>query len=351
MKPLRKLLTAIFTVVSIIPFSFASPIQASDSAVLSYDCASQSQISTAQCEALKSFYQSTNGDGWKLSNPAKRWFAAGSKPCATAPNDSWEGVFCAPQFNDKLAIEKIDLNSHNLAGTIPDDFFSAGWPYLKILHLYSNSLSGKIPGDLPKSLQEVALNFNHFSGGIPASLGTLTNVTYIDLSSNRLSGNIPGSLATSDWNLHTFLIYDNMLSVDKKDTVLTSWLASVANVAGDWSNSQTIPPANIDISQTSDTSVHITWKSVNYVLRAGYYEVGYRKFLEKDLVYLPVSGDKSSTEFDINNLEPGITYLFTVRTVTLDPAGELNFVSLPTPFMFRRCDDVKSFFIPITVKN
>jgi Leucine-rich repeat (LRR) protein len=70
---------------------------------------------------------------------------------------------------------------------------------LSILILAGCSFTGSIPQELGnlKQLTFLALNSNKFTGKIPASLGLLTNLNWFDLADNQLTGSIPISTATT----------------------------------------------------------------------------------------------------------------------------------------------------------
>ncbi|KAG4978415.1 hypothetical protein JHK84_038104 [Glycine max] len=63
-----------------------------------------------------------------------------------------------------------------------------------LIVLNNNHIGGNIPSSLPVTLQHFFLSDNQFTGSIPASLSTLTELTDIDLSNNNLSGELPPSM-------------------------------------------------------------------------------------------------------------------------------------------------------------
>ncbi|CAH2050343.1 unnamed protein product [Thlaspi arvense] len=125
------------------------------------------------------------------------------------------------------SLEYLSFYSNNLTGSIPTTF--GGLTSLTLLHLYGNQLSGPIPQELGKlkSLTDLELSQNNLIGQIPTSfgpipkslkncstlvrarfdgnkltgsisegcvpveLGSLTQISYLDLSKNSLSGSIP----------------------------------------------------------------------------------------------------------------------------------------------------------------
>ncbi|MCE5257925.1 MAG: hypothetical protein LLG44_02570, partial [Chloroflexi bacterium] len=108
--------------------------------------AAQSEIPTAEYDALVALYNSTGGAGW-----TNVWSLPSDTPC------SLYGVTCAGGHVTELA-----LSSNSLVGQIPADI--GGLTYLATLDLAGNDLQGPVP-----------LEF-----------ASLTNVTSLDVGSNHL---------------------------------------------------------------------------------------------------------------------------------------------------------------------
>lgn len=66
-------------------------------------------------------------------------------------------------------------------------------PYLQLLDLSRNHLSGIIPSDIGNatSLKIFDISFNHLEGELPAALSSLVNIVVLDLSGNKFTGAIP----------------------------------------------------------------------------------------------------------------------------------------------------------------
>ncbi|MFC1660074.1 putative Ig domain-containing protein [Gemmatimonadota bacterium] len=214
-------------------------IQALSINVSTWDCASQSQIPLAECQALEALYNATNGPGWTNSTG---WLAS-TTPC------DWYGVGCdagnttvtglmmdsnnmtgslpaalqnltnlyeisMPWNNLSGALPTelgtltnlvwIRLFSNNLSGTIPVSW--NGMTSLQYLRLYSNSLSGAIPDLSGTSLLDLDVADNGLTGGIPASIGSISTLQTLDLSLNSLGGSIPAQIAnlTNLWELNAY---------------------------------------------------------------------------------------------------------------------------------------------------
>ncbi|CAL4894120.1 unnamed protein product [Urochloa decumbens] len=149
-------------------------------------------------------------DQW--TNAPSSWSSA-SDPC----DGGWVGVMCS---NGRVT--SLRLSSVNIQGTLSNSIgqlsqlmyldvsfnIGLGGPMpasigslsqLSILILIGCSFTGSIPQELGnlQQLTFLALNSNKFSGKIPASLGLLTKVYWLDLADNQLTGSIPISTATT----------------------------------------------------------------------------------------------------------------------------------------------------------
>nr|AMM42794.1 LRR-RLK [Vernicia fordii] len=91
-------------------------------------------------------------------------------------------------------LEKLDLSSNHLTGTIPSSFCDIKG--LQVISLRSNQLSGELPNCWSHQLMFWAIDVsnNSLTGSIPSSFGSLSSLSVLLLSNNNLSGEIPSSL-------------------------------------------------------------------------------------------------------------------------------------------------------------
>jgi len=85
----------------------------------------------------------------------------------------------------------IDMSSNNLSGTIPLQMFSLFG--LASLNLSHNKLTGKLPDEIGnmKNLESLDFSVNQFSGEIPEALSKLSFLGFLNLSFNNFTGKIP----------------------------------------------------------------------------------------------------------------------------------------------------------------
>jgi Leucine-rich repeat (LRR) protein len=160
-----------------------------------YNCTDQSEIPVAECQALVSLYNATDGESW---TSATEWVTTDT-PC------SWYGITCSGG-----SVTGVSLGSNGLSGSIPD---LSALTNLEQLRLYANQLTGGIPsslGSLP-SLDRLDLYNNELTGSIPSALGDLTSLRYLSLRQNQLTGSIPASLGNLS-SLLSLHLYENELS-------------------------------------------------------------------------------------------------------------------------------------------
>ncbi|KAJ0695288.1 putative protein kinase RLK-Pelle-LRR-V family [Helianthus annuus] len=158
--------------------------------------------------------------------PLPGWTASAGDPCAEA----WQGVVCdatmtniiqitviganlGGELGDTLgsfsSLQSIDLSNNAIGGSIPTSFPVT----ITNIFLADNNFTGSLPDTLSSltQLSALSLNDNNLSGEIPDSFEGLTALVNLDLSSNSLSGELPSSLGSLS-SLTTFHLQNNQLS-------------------------------------------------------------------------------------------------------------------------------------------
>jgi Leucine-rich repeat (LRR) protein len=173
-----RLLLASLLVAFCVPASTVSA--QSNSVPATYNCAAQTQIPAAECEALVALYNSATGSGWTNNTG---WLATAT-PC------SWFGVSCETGNH----VTQLELSSNGLSGAIPVEL--GDLTELKVLILDHNLLAAPIPSGLGSltNLVNLSLDSNFLEGSIPPEFGNLVNLEILSLNQNRLSGSIPAGL-------------------------------------------------------------------------------------------------------------------------------------------------------------
>ncbi|KAL3734573.1 hypothetical protein ACJRO7_023860 [Eucalyptus globulus] len=86
----------------------------------------------------------------------------------------------------------LDLSNNQLTGGIPPSILGCG--NLEFIDLHSNGLTGPMPDTLPRSLRFVDVSDNQLSGLLTREIGSLTELTKLNLQRNQLSGRIPAEI-------------------------------------------------------------------------------------------------------------------------------------------------------------
>ena len=138
--------------------------------------------------ALVALYNATDGPNWVAN---ENWLT-------DAALGEWYGV----TTDDSGRVVRLDLSGreaqgdipHGLAGPIPPQLGSL--TNLTLLDLKLNALSGSIPAELGNlaNLARLDLSENNLTGPIPPELGNLANLSWADLRRNALTGTLPPEL-------------------------------------------------------------------------------------------------------------------------------------------------------------
>ncbi|KAL3364806.1 hypothetical protein AABB24_013531 [Solanum stoloniferum] len=88
----------------------------------------------------------------------------------------------------------LDMSGNHFMGEIPSSI--SGCQNLEFLDLHSNAFTGSLPEKLPGSLQYVDISDNRLSGSLSSSVGSLTELTKLNLGKNQLSGRIPAEIVS-----------------------------------------------------------------------------------------------------------------------------------------------------------
>ncbi len=135
---------------------------------------------TADSLALVALYNGTGGSNWNST-----WDLG-------TPVYTWHGVTVAVDGR----VTEIDLRENNLSGPIPAKI--GDLTGLTFLNLNWNNLTGDIPAEIGSlvNLTQLRLRRNQLTGNIPSVIGSLTNLTDLFLDGNQLISPIPTQIGS-----------------------------------------------------------------------------------------------------------------------------------------------------------
>ncbi|KAJ6753317.1 LRR RECEPTOR-LIKE SERINE/THREONINE-PROTEIN KINASE-RELATED [Salix purpurea] len=124
--------------------------------------------------------------------------------------------FIPPDIGNCTSLYRLRLNGNRLGGTIPSEIGNlkilnfidlsnnllvggiplsiSGCQNLEFLDIHSNGITGSVPDSLPRSLQYVDVSDNRLTGSLTHRIGSLTELTKLNLAKNQLSGEIPAEI-------------------------------------------------------------------------------------------------------------------------------------------------------------
>ena len=137
---------------------------------------------------LVALYEAADGPNWANN---ENWLT-------DAPLGEWYGV----ETDRSGRVVDLRMAENALSGPIPAKLGDLA--HLRYLNLGSNDLTGPIPPELGRlaHLSVLDLGGNRLTGSIPPELGRLAHLSVLHLGANRLTGSIPpelGNLANLNW--------------------------------------------------------------------------------------------------------------------------------------------------------
>ncbi|MEQ9305748.1 MAG: leucine-rich repeat domain-containing protein, partial [Marinoscillum sp.] len=155
-----------------------------------------STVAESDSLALVGLYNGTSGEQWHNSD---NWLEG--------PVAHWNGVTVTREGK----IDRVSLIQNNLVGTLPASI--GDLTDLTYLDLVGNELTGTIPEEVYhlSNLAELWLGDNQLTGVISTSIGGLTNLTKLYLYLNELTGDIPVEIGVLE-KLTRLSLYGNELT-------------------------------------------------------------------------------------------------------------------------------------------
>ncbi|XP_028771513.1 LRR receptor-like serine/threonine-protein kinase [Neltuma alba] len=98
------------------------------------------------------------------------------------------------EIGDLKNLNFMDMSSNHFVGQIPSTL--SGCEKLEFIDLHSNSLTGSFPEALPRSLRLIDFSDNRLTGSLSGTIGSLSELTKLNLGRNQLNGKIPEEISS-----------------------------------------------------------------------------------------------------------------------------------------------------------
>ncbi|MEM7531404.1 MAG: leucine-rich repeat domain-containing protein, partial [Chloroflexota bacterium] len=176
-------------------------------------CATETQLSLLECEALVAIYESTGGPNWTEQTG---WLQTNT-PC------DWSGVSCDRE-EGKLKVSRLVLERIQAQGALPPEI--AHLSALTVLNLGFNQLE-QIPAEigLLSNLTQLHLQHNQLQD-LPSEIGNLSALTSLALNNNQLQ-DLPSEIGTLS-ALTSLVLSNNQLTSIPTSLVNLSLLETLA---------------------------------------------------------------------------------------------------------------------------
>ena len=234
--------------------------------------------------ALVAFYNATDGPNWRNNT---NWLT-------DAPLDDWAGVIAITTTENGRVVGEcvtvLSLRNNQLSGEIPAEL--GNLPNLEWLDLNDNQLSGEIPKEVGSlaNLESLDLSHNQLSGEIPKEVGSLANLESLYLWGNQLSGEIPAELGNLP-NLESLYLNDNQLS---GEIPVELGKIPTLNLLDNQLSGRILRPNGTNPQYAWEGStIRVTWDAVD---GADYYKVYYDAFIFASRCSLGTDGSPSFCE-------------------------------------------------------
>jgi len=140
------------------------------------------------CAALTDLYHATNGTGWNPDHTSSQTWLSGKTICGGEDTGNWRGVTCSMKGRSGLFdTQCADISRWRLPKVIvPNEFIRCR---VDKIDLFSQNLVGTIPESIGKLAMITSLNlgYNELTGAVPASLDKSGSLTFLRLDNNSLT--------------------------------------------------------------------------------------------------------------------------------------------------------------------